>query len=289
MRNFEYDPDAPRFWYLEVDTALSWDDFTARAAPCVRETAAALDLQPNQIVVTRRESGATTDADFTEAAWARSARAWERGHLDFLAFADLPGATAGGEAAAEQCLGNSDDIRHRVFAWHGPCCAPDDIAERIAVALRALAVDLDGVAGFATLDAWRGISDGGSPYENARAILDGLRRSREWARGYYWLTVIGARHVERLGGEAALDGVRDWAGVELLDTRGGDRIAIVTLAAHPKDVDESQLRALRSFLRPILLPGHSRGPEGFLGPPLMLVDEDAIPDPDQAGEQGSPR
>jgi Protein of unknown function (DUF3396) len=109
-----------------------------------------------------------------------------------------------------------------------------------------------------------------SSYEDRLGLQEGQAMVDRYARGYYWLTILGATQIERLGGA---DAVKETAPCHAVHPIGTDP-AILMLQLTPRidRISEDELRGLRTFLSPVLRKG--RPEKHFTGPEYRLVPED---------------
>jgi hypothetical protein len=120
--------------------------------------------------------------------------------------------------------------------------------------------------GMITLDEATGRQ---TPYETRMGIAfdEGVGSSRDYVRGYYWFNVLSPRHVEVLGGVDAVHKNAPCYSVEDLSDGESPQLCL-QLSATLDDVTDQNLRRLRDYLAPVLLPGSP--PEPYFGPPVRV-------------------
>jgi len=95
--------------------------------------------------------------------------------------------------------------------------------------------------------------------------------SRQWLRGYTWVTVLAREHVERLGGISVIAGSGVFHDVHGLPGGG----AILQATQDFYDYDQAKAEQVFRVLAPVLRPGLPAPPRPKHGAPYLIVYEDA--------------
>jgi hypothetical protein len=95
--------------------------------------------------------------------------------------------------------------------------------------------------------------------------------SRQWLRGYPWVTVLAREHVTRLGGVDALSGSGAFS--EVVGLSGGGALLRATPDFH--DYDQRSAERVFRVLAPVLRPGLPSPPPPGQREPFLIVYEDA--------------
>ncbi|MGW5364430.1 hypothetical protein [Actinopolymorpha pittospori] len=131
----------------------------------------------------------------------------------------------------------------------------DAVAEAFWTWLAPIGERLDAAWGFVTCDPET--LPFSTPYDEWYGILrKGSRQAREHPRGYYWGNLLGATHVQGLGGTAALTEAAEAAGLRVEpvpDAAGRDGYTLVRIGAPITGYTDDQLRAVKDLLDPVLI------------------------------------
>ncbi|HEY7226271.1 MAG TPA: hypothetical protein VH561_22065 [Micromonosporaceae bacterium] len=95
--------------------------------------------------------------------------------------------------------------------------------------------------------------------------------SRQWLRGYTWVTVLGREHVARLGGIDTISS--SGAFYEVVGLSGGG--AVVRATEDFREYDQQKAAQIFRALAPVLRPGLPSPPSTTYGAPFLIVYEDA--------------
>jgi hypothetical protein len=106
-----------------------------------------------------------------------------------------------------------------------------------------------------------------------RYAQESIERSREFLRGYSWVTVVPAELVSRLGGADLLERSRVVAEVRRLRAGG----VLVRATGTPDGYDDAAVRRVFDLVRPVLPPGRPWPLPGFPVPPLVFEDARPVP------------
>lgn len=107
-----------------------------------------------------------------------------------------------------------------------------------------------------------------TPVEDYLGIRDGELTSVEHPRGYYWSNLLTRRHLDRLGGRAAVESRAAELGLRTL-ALDCERL-IVRSPGPVDDFDGDRMAAVRTLLDPVLV---RRPYRYYAGPPLRVVKE----------------
>jgi hypothetical protein len=209
--------------------------------------------------------GRDRSSSYTQRSWKRAIDDLASGSLTYLAL-QLDGGGFELEAAPVGHPGAARRLTFRVP--HGA-----DAQKRVAELAKELAVAVEAATGYVTLDRPAGLA---SPFERAISAdpLEARLHARELVLGYFWGTFLSGGHVERLGGA---NSVREEAPVLRVEELGP--ITFLQLTERVDDTPEDALRALRSYLAPLLPTGPGPAPfDPF--PPLRVLPEDLEPRPE---------
>jgi hypothetical protein len=147
---------------------------------------------------------------------------------------------------------------------YGPVLESDQQQLLVAMAKRA-ALEFQACTGYITVDH----AGRESPYEYSigRIVVWALRECAEFLRGYYWGNFLSARHVERLGGLAAIR--REAPGVLVEELATDPLLVYLQLSDDLDSFSDDQLRELWRYFLPVL-PQTERAPSDTVWP-LRIV------------------
>jgi hypothetical protein len=130
----------------------------------------------------------------------------------------------------------------------------DAVLPLVLALLARVAEDSDPAYGEVVVNAELRPPDSNLDIALRRKVKASADASRQWLRGYEWLTVCPAQLVQQLGGIEALRGSGAFAEITPL-THGG---ALLQATASPRDYGKHQARAVFDVLAPVLPPGVPR-------------------------------
>jgi hypothetical protein len=176
--------------------------------------------------------------------------------LEGLASGDLDMLTVSTHAFAMTAFVHSEPIEKRLVStfefWIGDAAMPH--AAEFQTPLVNLV--MEGAAEVDACTAYVNIDCEGDPYRDAiicqGEMYPGFLR---YVYGYYWFTVLSASHLDVLTEHGRIIGDAPVFKVHEID---GDRVGL-QLAESMLDYSDDQLRALRTFLDPLLRPGPLAG------------------------------
>jgi hypothetical protein len=120
-------------------------------------------------------------------------------------------------------------------------------------------------------DKWEGGTEERRPHERYYGIENGATLCEDRALGYYWANLLTERHLEGLGGAAALRARCDELGLVLEECPGRPGAAVLRAGQPVGSMDDECLAALREALAPVLAANEYRG--FYSGPPLRVIKD----------------
>ncbi|TDD58901.1 hypothetical protein E1263_17105 [Kribbella antibiotica] len=101
-----------------------------------------------------------------------------------------------------------------------------------------------------------------------RDFIASIQQSKEFLRGYGWITVCPSELVERVGGTASLEASKAFADIRV--QRSGD--VLLQATDSPEEFDQDALRRVWSALGPVLHPGGPQRRPGHEDDEVILED-----------------